>query len=52
MCACGALAIEAGHIVPRAHGGTYTRDNLTGQCRSCNVAQIALDKAIAKEQEA
>jgi 5-methylcytosine-specific restriction enzyme A len=44
FCACGAPATEAGHIRPHAYGGAYTRDNLRGQCRPCNVRQIAEDR--------
>lgn len=43
-CACGAPSTEAGHIVPRSQGGRYVRDNLKGQCRPCNVAQIKTDR--------
>ncbi len=41
---CGGVATEAGHIIPAAYGGTYERHNLKGQCRACNVQQIADDK--------
>jgi 5-methylcytosine-specific restriction endonuclease McrA len=44
FCACGAPATEAGHIRPHAYGGRYERDNLRGQCRPCNVRQIASDR--------
>lgn len=35
---------EAGHIIPRAYGGTDERRNLKGQCHPCNVAQIQTDR--------
>lgn len=42
---CGwAVSTEAGHIRPRSKGGTYTRDNLKGQCRACNLAQMKEDR--------
>ena len=41
---CGAPSTEAGHIIPHAYGGAYVRGNLKGQCRKCNVAQIATDR--------
>jgi hypothetical protein len=44
VCACGAPATDAGHIVAHVHGGLYVRANLRGQCRSCNVRQIATDR--------
>jgi 5-methylcytosine-specific restriction endonuclease McrA len=44
VCACGAPSTEAGHIVAHARGGPYTRDNLTGQCRACNLAALAEDR--------
>jgi 5-methylcytosine-specific restriction endonuclease McrA len=44
FCACGSPSTEAGHIVPRAYGGKYTRVNLKGQCRPCNLAQIVTDR--------
>lgn len=44
-CACGAPSAEAGHIIARALGGPDTRDNLTGQCRTCNLVQLARDRS-------
>lgn len=45
VCACGAPATEAGHLVARSLGGGYERGNLTGQCRPCNLAQMIRDRA-------
>lgn len=47
---CGGVSTEAGHIVPKAYGGEYTRANLKGQCRVCNLAQIASDRAALQER--
>lgn len=33
---CGAPAHDAGHLVPAAHGGPYTPDNLQAECARCN----------------
>jgi 5-methylcytosine-specific restriction endonuclease McrA len=33
---CGRPATDAGHIIARHHGGTYTLDNLRAECSSCN----------------
>lgn len=33
---CGAPATDAGHLVARHHGGTYTPDNLQAECGLCN----------------
>lgn len=33
---CGAPATDAGHLVARHHGGTYTPDNLQAECGPCN----------------
>ena len=41
---CGGPSTEAGHIVPHVLGGEYVRSNLKGQCRPCNVRQIAQDR--------
>jgi hypothetical protein len=46
-CRCGQPATEAGHIVPRSQGGRYVRENLTGQCRPCNLRQIQTDRGRA-----
>lgn len=42
-CMC-ARSTDAGHIIPASQGGLYVRDNLKGQCRPCNLAQIAKDR--------
>ena len=42
---CGAPTEVAGHIVPHAYGGPYTRENLKGQCTKCNLGQIQTDRA-------
>lgn len=44
ICACGAPATDAGHIVPRSQGGPDTRSNLVGQCEPCNLAQMRADR--------
>ncbi len=37
ICAyCGGTADTMDHIVPRAHGGKHTWENLTAACRPCN----------------
>ncbi len=41
---CGAPSTDAGHIIAKAKGGPYTRDNLKGQCTRCNLAQLYEDK--------
>nr|WP_280790798.1 HNH endonuclease signature motif containing protein [Blastococcus sp. CT_GayMR19] len=46
---CGAPATEAGHIVSFARGGAYVRDNLKGQCRSCNLNQMFADRGVGGE---
>lgn len=46
---CGATATEAGHIVPFARGGPYTRDNLKGQCRSCNLDAMFAERGVRGE---
>lgn len=47
---CGATATEAGHIVGHAQGGQYVRDNLKGQCRSCNLNQMFADRGVRGER--
>lgn len=39
-----APSTEAGHIVARSRGGLYVRDNLKGQCRDCNLDQLAIER--------
>lgn len=43
-----APSTAAGHILARALGGTDHRDNLTGQCEPCNLAQLTDDLARAR----
>lgn len=46
---CGmAPSTEAGHIIPRSQGGQYVRDNLKGQCRPCNLAQVRRDRRVGE----
>lgn len=33
---CGAPAADAGHIIARHHGGSYTLENLQAECITCN----------------
>lgn len=35
--------LTADHIVPRAHGGTNSRDNVQVLCRACNSAKGSAD---------
>jgi 5-methylcytosine-specific restriction enzyme A len=39
-----APSAEAGHIVSRARGGEDARENLKGQCRPCNLAQMHAER--------
>jgi len=39
-----APSTEAGHIIAKSRGGPYTRSNLKGQCRPCNLAQLATER--------
>lgn len=41
---CGAPSTDAGHIIPKAYGGTDDRNNLKGQCTPCNGKQIVTDR--------
>jgi 5-methylcytosine-specific restriction endonuclease McrA len=35
---CGAPATDCGHLIPAAHGGPDTPDNLQAECARCNRA--------------
>jgi 5-methylcytosine-specific restriction endonuclease McrA len=35
---------EMGHIVARIYGGPTVRENVKGQCRTCNLAQMRADR--------
>ena len=43
-----APSTEAGHVIARAFGGHDVRENLTGQCRPCNLEQLREDLALAR----
>jgi hypothetical protein len=47
------LPFEVEHIIPQAHGGETTRDNLALSCRSCNLYKAhsvqALDETTGQE---
>lgn len=47
-CSCNP-STEAGHIVARSLGGMDTRDNLKGQCRPCNMAQMRRDRGFDRD---
>jgi len=42
---CGAEAKHVDHIIPVAHGGTDSPDNLTAACARCN--QLKSDKSVS-----
>lgn len=44
---CGKPSEVAGHIVARAHGGQYVRENLKGQCARCNAEQMVGERALS-----
>ena len=43
FCACGAVATDADHIVPRRRGGTDDEDNLQALCHTCHSRKTATE---------
>ena len=44
LCACGAPATEAHHIIPRCDGGSDRWNNLRAMCKSCHSSLTAFGR--------